>query len=231
MHNPRPRWPTSSISAATTIAWSALVLGTHMLVQPVAVDAQMYRWKNSDGQTQYGDRPPVGVEAVPLKVQRHRPDPTARSRLKSLVERSRQTPGSTDTSESRQDSDNESGTDDALCSQKRKELDMLGEQLPVYRDADGKMRVHQDIDTYKGARSYISDAERPGELAAARKGINEFCQRPDDAAEQQAAREAQVRAELCSAFKADLELVKSPHVRASRDKLAEAHDKVAEYCD
>lgn len=210
---------------APTVRFALLVL----MLAAVDANAQMYKWKDASGRTQYGDRPPPGVEASPMRSRAHKPDEAAAKRLRSLVESTR----STQTEELSEDDGLEMQAPDEAeqCLVKRKEFDMLLEQLPVYRDADGNMRVHQSIDTYKGERTYISDADRPAEIEAARSAIWHLCRRPADVQAQRDARTQQVRAEKCAAYRADLALVLEPRVKAPDDKIEAVREKVAEFCD
>jgi hypothetical protein len=127
--------------------------------------AQVYKWVDENGKVQYGDRPPDKVKAAPVGIMPGpadspvaKPDDWKQKDLDSQrrkIERERQEQGP----RAQQAEANRA----AQCSDSRRRLGVLQEQLPVYQRND------------KGERVYIEDKDRARIMDELRGSIAENC--------------------------------------------------------
>lgn len=135
----------------------------------VPAQAQQYKWVDGKGRTQYGDTPPPGVKATPLRPPPG-PPPAAegdaktgtspadreaefRKRRKAQEEAAAKAAAKADESRARQEN----------CQRAREQLVMLESGQRIAR-----------FDS-KGERYYMDDKERQSEAARARDLVSESC--------------------------------------------------------
>lgn len=95
------------------------------------------------------------------------------------------------------------------CRAARRDLAVLEQSWPVYRDQGGRLRYLWDRDPYRGVRQYLDDEARTRAVAAARQTLARDCATPEDAAAQAAAHTELLRAALCEAERAELRALES----------------------
>lgn len=124
----------------------------------------------------------------------------------------------------------EDAAQEQRCLEVRKQLSMLREQRPVYRDANRRLRAKWDYDYYQGSRAYLDDAQRETEIERATAAVESDCENPDDAEEQKLAHDAWIRADRCAASKAELETSLEPVRRTPPQEIRNRRKHVELYC-
>ena len=130
-----------------------------------SAQAQVYKWVDENGKVQYGDRPPdkakaapVGVMPGPADARVAKPDDWKQKDLefqRRKIERERQEQGP----RAQQADANRA----AQCSDSRRRLGLLQEQIPIYQRNE------------KGERVYIEDQDRARMMDELRASIAENC--------------------------------------------------------
>lgn len=206
-----------------------------------AAAAPIYRWVDDKGQVHYTDQPPPGVESTPVEID-SAPDPDALEpdeRLSDTVEESQRRRQRRAAEKQKEDAAERAQQSQRAvlgqqCLQARTQLAILQEQLPIYRDDEGQLRVQwgrRMFDDYQGERTYLDDTERASEVGQARENINATCRNPDDAAEQASARERWMQSELCAAAQAELRWLEEPRLRTPESELERKRAEAKKYCD
>lgn len=147
-------------------ACAALVLGT--------AAAQQYKWTDKDGRVRYGDVPPPGVKATPLRPPSPAPAPAADSAAKGAPKgplspaeqeaefRKRQ-------AEARKAEEKEA--------QARREAEQARENCARARELQATLESGQRIvrTDAKGERYYLDEQQLAQELARARQLVAQWC--------------------------------------------------------
>ena len=132
-----------------------------------AAAAQQYKWVDADGRIRYGDTPPPGVKATPLKPPPAAPQPpAAASKDKALTpeaafqKRQRE----------REEQDEKAAKERSAADAKRQNCEQA--QLSLRQLQSG-----QRIATLNaaGERSFLEDAQRSRETERAQKALSEWC--------------------------------------------------------
>lgn len=215
-----------------------LLITLFTLLGPFAF-ADIYKWVDKDGKVHFGDKPPQGMESERMQVEPSavpvQPDEGELRRRRLLEQAEKDAARRIEAQRARaaaeQAEKEEHLAQEQRCLEARKQLAVLQEQLPVYRDEEGKFRAKWLHDTYQGERKYLDDAIRTSEIKRARQKIATNCQRPDDAEEQELARKQWIRGEWCAAARADLEALERPGARTPRQTLEEKRQEVERYCN
>jgi hypothetical protein len=116
------------------------------------------------------------------------------------------------------------------CRAARRDLAVLEQSWPVYRDQGGRLRYLWDRDPYRGVRRYLDDEGRSRAVAAARQTLARDCAAPDDAAAQAAARTELLRAALCEAERAELRALESLGGDSADAALTRKRSLAAQVC-
>jgi type IV secretory pathway VirB10-like protein len=140
--------------------------------------AQQYKWVDKNGRTQYGDTPPPGVKATPLKGPAARassPEPSPAAKDAKGAPKGPLTAAQQDAEFRKRQQDaekarekeakagEETQTKSANCAASREQLVAMESGQRIARtDAQGE-------------RYYMDDAQREGELARARKNVQQWC--------------------------------------------------------
>jgi hypothetical protein len=95
------------------------------------------------------------------------------------------------------------------CAAARRDLAVLRDNWPVYRDERGRLRFQWARDPYRGSRRYLDPAARSNAAEAARETIQRDCDKPDDPRAQAAARDRLMHHALCEAERAELAALES----------------------
>lgn len=134
-----------------------------------AVLAQQYKWVDRDGRVQYGDSPPPGVKATPLRpapAPPSAPAPAAKKDEKKLTPEQ--------AFQKRQQEQKEKGEkatqEQADAQSKRANCESAQAQLRQLQSGD---RI--STTTASGERAFIDDARRASETERAQRAIAEWC--------------------------------------------------------
>jgi hypothetical protein len=137
-----------------------LIISLTLALAPLAGEAQVYSWKDADGRTHYGDRPPAEAQAgkrrlttAPAADPDNALKPPAAQPAQPAAKKPAETP-----EQMREREEN--------CNRSRLHLaDLESGQMRFVRNADGE-------------RVAIDGGAREAELARARKSVAEWCQPP-----------------------------------------------------
>ena len=135
--------------------------------------AQQYKWVDKDGRVRYGDVPPPGVNAKPLRapVAPSAPAPSsARQPGKALspAEQEAEFRKRRIEAQKAQEKQAKAAEDEKA---KRENCSNAKQQLATLESGQRITRV----DPSSGERSFLEDAQRPGEVAKARKLVSDWC--------------------------------------------------------
>ncbi len=124
-----------------------------------AASAQQYKWTDKNGRVQYGDAPPPGVKATPL-----RPPPPAPAAAAK--------PAQPDAKKAQQAAkDRDKLAQDQQAAQAKKEN--CARAQDYLRNLQSGQRL-SGIDS-KGERYYLDEAQIAQETAKAQRGVQEWC--------------------------------------------------------
>lgn len=159
------------------------ILGIALAVCAGVANAQQYKWKDSRGRTVYGDVPPAGVQATPLKSVTVQPAAAAAAApaageagAKAAAKPSKPlTPAEQELEFRRrvkeaQEAAAKQAKEDETERDRRQNCELAREQERTLASGQRVSRVDE-----KGERYYVDDAQRAQELAQARRSISEWC--------------------------------------------------------
>jgi hypothetical protein len=147
-----------------------------VLVFAGVAHAQQYRWVDKSGKVQYGDVPPAGVKATPMKAPAGPPTaPPAAASKDAAKDDKKGPPLSPEEAFRKRQEDQKKAAEKASKSQQETEsakraCDSARAQL---RDLEGGIRIARTND--KGEREFIDDSQRAKEIDNARKSVAESC--------------------------------------------------------
>ena len=137
----------------------AIVLGCAAL----AASAELYKWVDEKGVTQYSEQPPPDGKAKKLDITPSGPVRTAPDwKQRELESRKRRAEGDI-ASEKRQAADTAARRQ--VCQNAARQLDVLQRQQPVYSFND------------RGEKVYLDDKDRPSEIAFWKGEVARNCDR------------------------------------------------------
>jgi len=116
------------------------------------------------------------------------------------------------------------------CRLARRDLEVLRDAWPVYRDQGGRLRFQWARDPYRGARRYLDDEGRTAAMAAVRQTLGRDCPTPEDPGAQTAARNELLRAALCEAERAELSAMETLGGNNPTQSLTQKRTLAAEVC-
>lgn len=200
--------------------------------------AEVYRWIGDDGQLNYGDAPPRGVASERLALGVPEAAAVAGEAAASpapIAGQEAGSPGGTAAGTAAADAAGPArmatmSPRERQCLEARMRIAMLREQLPIFRDTQGKLHVDWRYDSFRGARQYINDLTRNAEIARAGEVVASSCDHPDDPAEQALARKRWMMSQYCARQRAALAAAARPEARTPDDELDARRDMVARYC-
>jgi hypothetical protein len=134
--------------------------------------AQQYKWVDQNGKVQYGDAPPPGVKAAPLRAP---PGPAAVSSAPSGTAAKKDKPLSPEEAfQQRQkeakDKEEKSAKERADASAKKENCARAQDQLRTLQSGQRIARVDA-----KGERVFLDDAQVAQEVAKAQQSVREAC--------------------------------------------------------
>lgn len=116
------------------------------------------------------------------------------------------------------------------CRAARRDLAVLQESWPVYRDQGGRLRYQWARDPYRGARRYLDDEARRSAIASARQTLERACTAPNDVESLAQARTQLLREALCEAERAELAALESLGGDSANQALIDKRELVAAVC-
>ena len=116
------------------------------------------------------------------------------------------------------------------CAAARRDLEVLRDTWPVYRDQTGRLRYQWERDPYRGARRYLDADTRKSALAAVRQTLARECATPEDPGAQAAARAQLLQASLCEAERAELQAMESLGGDSPTQTLTDKRALTAKVC-
>jgi hypothetical protein len=146
------------------------------MVFAAAALAQQYKWIDNNGKTQYGDTPPAGVKATPLKgSSAPAAEDKAAAKDAKAAAKGPLTPAQQEAdfrkrqleAEKSRDKDEKKAQD---AESKRANCQSAQEQIRAF---EGGQRIART--DANGERYYVDDDQRAAELAKARKAASNWC--------------------------------------------------------
>ena len=194
---------------------------------------QVYKWVDEDGIVHYGDSPPEKTKAERVDIEarstEHEP-PASTKMVKDAEESYRRLE-----EERKLKRAGRLAADQARLERKqdcvywRKQLISLQQQLPVYRDEEGKFRTLSQYDAYEGEREYLDDATRAREIHRINREITTTCEKPGDQAEEIAAGQERMREKRCEVARLKLKEAQQDN-KAPRQEIRDAQAEVNQFC-
>ena len=154
------------------------------LVSGVAY-AQQYKWVDKNGKTQYGDAPPAGVKAIPLKgpATPPAPPPAAKkddkggdaSKDAKSAKKGPLTPAEQEAEFRKRQIEAAKASDESA--KKQQEVSSKKESCETARDTLRTLESGSRISrtNASGERFFIDDNQRAAETAKAQKSVADFC--------------------------------------------------------
>lgn len=132
----------------------------------VPAQAQQYKWVDGKGRTQYGDTPPPGIKATPLRPPPAPPAPEGAA--------AKGAPDAEAEFRKRRKAQEEAA---AKAAAKSAEAETRKENCQIAREQLATLQSGQRISRFnaQGERYFLDDKDRPGEIARARELVSENC--------------------------------------------------------
>jgi hypothetical protein len=206
------------------------------LLFPVVAISDAYKWYDEEGRVHYSDTPPQNIECEEIEIKQDDradcddKDNYAQRREKALIEAERRIEQRRKRIAEKAARDESHRSIRAQCLESREQLEVLKMRMPVYRDDKGKFRAAWRHDAYRGERSYLDEEERMHEIQYARKMIDNYCQFPEDKAEQAKARQRWQWSERCTFAKQEYEQIQRPEIRATDQAIEKKRRAVELFC-
>jgi len=135
-----------------------------------AASAQAYKWVDRDGKVRYGDVPPPGVKATPLKPPPGPSSPPAAAAKKDAAKALSPEAAYRKRQEDAQKEREKQGQAEAEAQAKREQCARAQESLRTLES--GQRIARTDA---KGERYYLEDAQIAQETAKARQAVQQWC--------------------------------------------------------
>ena len=138
-------------------------------VTSLACAQTIYKWVDNEGITNYGEQPPLGVDAERTSTRLHAPNRQAlQTRIDTSAERNT-------TAKTRRQLENEADTESQALAKEQQEqrvenCEKAKTRLVKYNTSRRLFRQLED-----GEREYLSDDELDQERAGAQQLVNEWC--------------------------------------------------------
>jgi len=205
------------------------------IVLSAALFADMYKWIDEEGQTHYSDKPAAGTKSETLRPPPPVSSEEAAKQRERLEQAEREMEMRMDERRSKaaakQGEKRERASIKEQCLAWRGDLEKFDFGMPIYRDEQGRFRLHWRYDPYQGERQFLDDEEWDAEIAGLRDAISTHCGDPDDPKARRLARSQVSRAARCEAARADLEQLVRREVKVADDTLEDHRRFVAEICE
>lgn len=131
-----------------------------------AAAAAMYKWTDADGSTQYGQHPPAGVAAEPIKISPQpassaQPAASPQQRLKELEEQQ----------QIQSEKESKAAAEKQRAETRKKNCEIAKSNL-----AGLQLGGHRLTRLSDGSYTRLTEEERQSRIADAEKHIKEYCQ-------------------------------------------------------
>jgi len=138
-----------------------------------AASAQTYKWVDKDGKVRYGDTPPPGVKATPIRGPSGPAGPAAAPEAKKGGAKDK--PLSPEAAFRKRQEDQKQA--DEKAAKERAEADSRRANCEVARSNLRQLESGQRISTTNaaGERVFIEDNERAAQTQRAQKAVSEWC--------------------------------------------------------
>jgi len=212
-----------------------------MMMSISIVHAEIYQWKDDDGNIHFTDKPlkKESTTVVDIDVQQvpDKPDDGELLRLQLIEQTQRKAKREAE----RKQNSNKKSKDLALREQKleennakcwsaRKKWYVLIQEMPVYWTNEGELKAQWYGDIYEGNRTYIHDKDRDGVMAEVFQEIEAYCANKDSDDENGSGYERWYREEHCILARSDLEHAQKEQMRSSPDLIKQLSTQVNELC-
>jgi len=139
-----------------------------LMAMPLLAQAEIYKWKDSNGVTRYSDTPPADAKAESFKAKKVASPPPApvaakdegMSREAAAIKRQE------DAEVKKKDDERK----EAEAKLKKENCLAAKDTLNGYTSGAGMYKLND-----KGEREYVSDADRPKAMENARKDVAKYC--------------------------------------------------------
>ena len=138
--------------------------------------AQLYKWKDSNGRTRYGDVPPPGVNATPIRGPVSAPPPPPAPEAKKAEGKDKEEKPLTPEEafrkrqEERKAAEEKAAKERAQADQKRANCEQAQGQLRVLQSGVRVTSVNS-----AGERVVMEDGQRAQEIERAQKSVKDWC--------------------------------------------------------
>jgi hypothetical protein len=143
------------------------------LVAAATAHAQAYKWVDADGKVRYGDTPPPGAHATPLKAPSRPPAPAEKKDAKDNKPAGKElTPEAAfqKRQQERQEAEQKAQKDRADAEQKQQNCASAQTYLRTLQS--GQRIVSSDA---AGERVYMEDSQRQQAMERAQRSVSEWC--------------------------------------------------------
>ncbi len=148
-----------------TVLLSYIFLIFSSIFFTLGVNAEMYKWIDEDGNTQYSQSPPIGNTAVEIIKPPSRVD--TESAAKALDER-KETADKLREDRIKSTEENQTAEEEALAKQQK--CDQARKRLASYQ------RPRVSLTNSDGSKRVLSDEERQAEIAKSNESIKTYCE-------------------------------------------------------
>lgn len=214
-------------------SWTGLFASLLLASISMGAGSDIYRWVDDEGNVHFGDTPPENVKAELVQIESQpvrETAPTTSRLLEDAEERFRRLEEEREARAAGRVAEEQLRRDaEEHCVYLRKQLISLQQQLPVYRDEEGKFRTVSRYDAYEGHREYLDDTTRAREIERVGAEMRTSCENPDDRAQEFVAgweRRMEKRCEYARLKLRDLQRDK----RETRQAIRDAQSEVDRYC-
>lgn len=136
--------------------------------------AQLYKWKDSNGRTRYGDVPPPGVNARPMRVPASPPPPPVAAEAKKPEAKNEKPLTPEEAFRKRQleraEADEKAAKERAQAEEKQTNCAQAQTQLRTLQSGQRIATVNA-----AGERVFMDDGQRAGEIARAERAAAQWC--------------------------------------------------------
>lgn len=136
--------------------------------------AQMYKWKDKNGHMQYGDTPPPGVTATPMRAPASAPPPPPAAEAQKANGKAEKPLSPEEAFRKRQEerkaAEEKAAQERAQADQKRANCDQAQTQLRMLNSG-----IRMSTMNAAGERVYMDDDQRAAETARAQKAVADWC--------------------------------------------------------
>jgi hypothetical protein len=195
--------------------------------------AEVYKWVDDEGRVHFTDSPPPKKGSkVELDVRKPSNELDEGELLRrDLLRQAEISSEQEERWEAHQERDVTIPRHNArACDQARVSWYVLTQEMPVYWTEDGVLRAHWSLDTYRGERRYVADAQRAEVLAQVEQDVFLYCKNRNVENDAGTAYRKWLRSEWCEVYKVKLATARDKKSRTPRDKVEEIETQVGANC-